>query len=124
MMIRGYEIGAKLIATVVAVIVLVLVVGLTVRSCDKRRSQAAQERVERSQSEAAANSAADAIEAVTRSGEATAASEELSRENERDIRAAEGASVKVGSGVDAAGRAALCKRAAYRNDPKCKRAVR
>jgi hypothetical protein len=44
----------------------------------------------------------------------------MTRQNDRDIRAADGAAVKIGPGVDAAGRAALCRRAAYRNDPKCK----
>jgi ABC-type protease/lipase transport system fused ATPase/permease subunit len=120
MMIRGYEMGAKLIAIVVGALVLVAVVGLTVRSCDKRRSQAAQARVERSQAEAASNSAADAINTVTGVGSNQAASEDLGRTNERDIRAAEGANERVGAGVNAAGRAALCKRAAYRDDPKCK----
>jgi ABC-type protease/lipase transport system fused ATPase/permease subunit len=120
MMIRGYEIGAKLIAIVVGALVLIAVVGFTVRSCDKRRSQAAQSRVERSQAEAASNSAADAINTVTGVGTNQAASEDLGRTNERDIRAAEGANERVGAGVNAAGRAALCKRAAYRDDPKCK----
>jgi hypothetical protein len=95
------------------------IVGLT-RSCDKRHNQAAQERVEDSQAGAATNSAADAIGTVQRSSEASAASEEMTRQNDRDIRAADGAAVKIGPGVDAAGRAALCRRAAYRNDPKCK----
>jgi ABC-type protease/lipase transport system fused ATPase/permease subunit len=119
MMIRGFEIGAKLVAIIVGALVLVAVVGLTVRSCDKRRSQAAQARVERSQAEAASNSAADAINTVTGVGTNQAASEDLGRTNERDIRAAEGANARVGAGVNAAGRAALCKRAAYRGDPKC-----
>lgn len=120
MMIRGYAIAGRTIALVVGVIVLILAVGLFVRSCDQRRSRAAQERVEDSQAQAASNSAADAIATVSRSGEAEKASEDLTRANDRDIRAADGANVQVGAGVNAAGRAALCKRAAYRNDPKCK----
>lgn len=111
---------AKLIGVIVGVLVLTIAVSLFVRSCDKRRSEAAQARVERSQAEAASTSAADAVNAVERSGEASRASEELTRNNERDIRNAQGASDRVNSGVDLAGRKALCKRAAYRNDPKCK----
>jgi hypothetical protein len=80
--------------------------------------------VERSQAEAASNSAADAINTVTGVGSNQAASEDLGRTNERDIRAAEGANERVGAGVNAAGRAALCKRAAYRDDPKCKALTR
>lgn len=119
MMIHGYEIGAKLIAYIVGGLLLFIAFAAFVHSCDKRRSQAAQNRVERSQAEAASNSAADAINAVTGVGANQAASEELGRTNERDIRAAQGADERVGAGVNAAGRAALCKRAAYRNDPKC-----
>ena len=104
----------------IAGIVLVLVILFAVSQCDKRRSAAAQGRLDAAQAEARANSAADAIATVARSGEATAASEELTRTNERDIRAAEGAGERVGAGVNAAGRAALCRRAAYRDDPKCK----
>lgn len=124
MTIRGYVISARLIAIVIGVIALVLIVGFTVRSCDSRHNKAAQSRVERSQGEAASNSAADAINAVTGVGANQAASEELGRTNERDIRAAEGANTKIGPGVDAAGRKALCKRAAYRDDPKCKGVTR
>lgn len=120
MMIRGYSISTRILAMIAGAILLIVAVGLFVKSCDNRRSRAAQERVERSQAEAAANSAADAIGTVTGVGGNTAASEELGRTNERDIRAAEGASTKIGAGVNAAGRKALCKRAAYRNDPKCK----
>lgn len=120
MMIFGKKIAAKLIAIVVGVIVLVLVVGFAVRSCDKRRAAASQARVEHAQAEAASNSAADAINTVTGVGTNQAASEELGRTNDHDIRAAEGANERVGAGVNLAGRRALCKRAAYRDDPKCK----
>jgi hypothetical protein len=57
---------------------------------------------------------------VTGVGSNQAASEELGRKNSEEIHAAPGANDRVNSGVDAAGRAALCRRAAYRNDPKCK----
>lgn len=102
-----------------ALVALVLLVGFTVRSCDKRRSQGAQSRVERSQADAASNSAADAIGAVAASGEASAASEELTRQNERDIRNAAGADDKVNPAARDAGLSALCKRQAYANDPRC-----
>lgn len=121
MMIRGYEIGARLIATIVGIVVLVLIVGLTVRSCDARHSKAAQTRVDSAQAGAASNSAADAIGTVAKAGEAERASEEQSRQAERDIRAAEGANDKVNPAVRDAGIAALCKRAAYKDDPRCKK---
>jgi hypothetical protein len=49
---------ARAIFFIVGLLVLIGVVAFTVRSCDKRHSRAAQTRVERSQAEAAANSAA------------------------------------------------------------------
>jgi hypothetical protein len=114
------NISVRVIAIAVGILALVLVVGFGVRSCDKRRAMAAQARVERSQADAAANSAADAVNTVARSGEAQAASEELTRKNEEEIRHAKGADATVDPGVRDAGLRSLCKRAAYRNDPKCR----
>jgi hypothetical protein len=113
------NLSARVIGIAVAVLALVLIVGFTVRSCDRHKSEAAQSRLEHAQGDAAANSAADAVNTVAASGRNEAASEALGRANDRDIRAAQGAGERVGAGVNAAGRAALCKRAAYRDDPKC-----
>lgn len=110
----------RILAIITGVIALILIVGFTVRSCDKRRSQASQARVERSQAEAASNSAADAVGTVARSGEASAASEALTRDNEGKIRAADGANAPVNPAARDAGITALCKRQAYQNDPRCK----
>jgi flagellar biosynthesis/type III secretory pathway M-ring protein FliF/YscJ len=115
-----YGISTRIIAMVVAVIVLIVVAGLFVRSCDSRRSAASQARVERSQAEAASNSAADAIGTVARSGEAERASEDLTRTNDKEIRNAEGADTRVGAGVNTAGLRSLCRRAAYRDNPRCR----
>lgn len=115
------KLSARVIAMIVGVIALILIVGFTVRSCDQRRSKAVQSRVERSQAQAASNSAADAIATVEASGAASRASEDLTRTNERDIRAAQGSGDKVNPAARDAGLAALCKRAAYREDPRCKR---
>lgn len=115
------RLSARVIAIIVGVIALILIVGFTVRSCDKRRSQAAQERVERSQAEAASNSAADAIGTVARSGQDEAASEALTRSNEKSIRAADGANAPVNPAARDAGITALCKRQTYQSDPRCKR---
>jgi FtsZ-interacting cell division protein ZipA len=121
MMIFGKEIALKLIAMIVGAVLLLGIIAFGVHSCDQRRSKAAQSRVERSQDEAASNSAADAINTVAASGEASRASEDLTRSNERDIRAAQGANDKVNPAVRDAGLAALCKRQAYANDPRCRR---
>jgi sensor histidine kinase regulating citrate/malate metabolism len=116
----GREIATRIIGMVVGVIVLIVAVGLFVKSCDNRRDRAAQERLDSAQAGAAAESSADAINTVSRSGEAQAESEALSRANEKEIRNAEGANERVGAGVNTAGLRALCRREAYRNSDRCK----
>lgn len=120
MMIRGYAIGARLIAIVVGVVLLIAVVGFTVRSCDQRRSKAAQSRLEHAQNDAQANSAADAVNTIAASGEAAAASEAQTRANEKDIRDAKGSDAAVDPAVRDAGLRSLCKRAAYRDSERCR----
>lgn len=120
MIILGREIARRTLGMVAGALVLLIVVSLTLWQCDKRRSERAQSRVDAAQSEAASNSAADAIGTVTAAGTRETASEAQTRESEREIRAAEGAGERVKPGVDVAGRRALCRREAYRNDPRCK----
>lgn len=124
MLIGGYNIAGRLIAMIAAAVLIVVLLGFGLRQCQKQRNAASQARVDASQAAAASNSAADAINTVSAAGGREAASEGLTRSNERDIRAAEGAGDKVKPGVDTAGRAALCRREAYRNDPRCKGAGR
>jgi negative regulator of sigma E activity len=113
--------ATRTIAMIVAACVLVAVGAFVVHSWDKRRSEAAQSRVQHSQSEALSNSGADAVNTVAASVKAAAASEELTRSNEQQIRAAQGANDKVNPAVRDAGIAALCRRQAYANDPRCHR---
>jgi cell division septation protein DedD len=120
MVIRGYEIAGRTIAYVVGGIVIVALALLLLSQCDKRRNEKAQSKVDAAQSEAATNSAADAINTVSEAGQREAASEDLTRQNERDIRAAPGAGDRVNAGVNAAGLQALCRRDAYRNTQRCK----
>ncbi len=104
----------------IAGLVLLALLALYVPSClQKQRSQAAQARVDASQAAAAQDSAKDAIGTVARSGEDQAASEALTADNERAIRAAEGANERVNTDVHTQGLIALCKRAAYRDAPRC-----
>lgn len=124
MLIRGHAIAGRTIAMIVGVLILIVAVSVFLSQCEKRRNEAAQGRVDSGQAGAAANSAADAINTVSEAGEREAASEDLTRTNERDIRAAEGAGDKVRPGVNNAGLKALCARQTYRNDPRCKGANR
>jgi flagellar biosynthesis/type III secretory pathway M-ring protein FliF/YscJ len=106
------------IAALVLLIAAVVFIGPAM--CQKIRSQGAQSRMDAEQGNAMSNSAADAVGTVARSGEEAAASEELTRENEKEIRNAQGADERVGAGVNAAGLRSLCRRAAYRDHPRCR----
>lgn len=79
----------------------------------------AEARLSRNQAEAAAQSGADAVNTVGRAGEREAADDALTRDNERNIRNAEGADARVGEAVNDAGVQALCRRAAYRDSLRC-----
>jgi Flp pilus assembly protein TadB len=114
------QLGAKAIAIIVAVAAAIFIIWAAFHFYEKSRSQGAQARVERSQADAAANSGADAVGTVARSGEAAAASEEMTRENEQQIRNAKGANDPVSDASTAAGKAAYCKRDAYKDKPYCK----
>lgn len=110
--------GARAIAHVGLAAVLALIVAIAIWASG--RNDRAQARVDRGQVGAAQASAGDAVNTIAGAGDREAASEDLTRANERDIRAAPGAEVKVSRQVDAAGRGALCSRDAYRNKPECK----
>jgi hypothetical protein len=81
----------------------------------------AEARLSRDQAAATAQSGADAVNTVGAAGEREAASDAVTRENERTIRNAEGADSPVHAEARAAGLDALCRRDAYRNDPRCVR---
>lgn len=79
----------------------------------------AEARLSRNQAQAASESGSDAVNVVGAAGEREAASDALTRSNEADIRNAPGSADPVSAEARAAGITALCKRAAYRNDPRC-----
>jgi hypothetical protein len=115
MTVGGYTLATRAILLTLGIVALVLAVGFTVRSCDKRHSQAAQSRVEGAEDGAFANSAGDAVNAVSGVGQNEAASDSLTRSNERSIRDAEGSTDKVNPASRDAGFASLCKRPSFRN---------
>lgn len=81
----------------------------------------AEARLGRNQAEAARQSGHDAVNAVGAAADREAAGDVLSRTNEQEIRNAPGADAAVSAEARAAGVAALCRRAAYRDDPRCVR---
>lgn len=114
------NLSTRVIGMIVAGLVVVAVLWGAVHFYTKSRTQAAQARVERAQGDAASTSAKDAIGAVVAAGERETASEELTRTNEKDIRNAKGADVRVDPDVSAAGLRALCRRSAYADSERCR----
>jgi len=112
-------IPVRTLALIAALLILVALAFYIPGCVQKNRSQAAQARMEVEQAEAATASGRDAIGTVARSGEASAASEELTRANEQAIRNATGADDRVNLAVHVAGLKALCRRKAFADDPRC-----
>lgn len=81
----------------------------------------AEARLSKNQTEAATANGKDAVGVVGANAASEAASADLTRTNADTIRAAPGAGARVDDGVNAAGLAALCRRAAYRDTAHCKR---
>ncbi|MEA1071296.1 hypothetical protein [Sphingomonas sp. LY160] len=109
----------RTIAVIVGLVLMALAFTIIPGCVREWRSERAQSRVDNAQAGAAQTSAGEAINTVAASGQSEAASEDLTRSNERDIRSADGAGERVGAPVDLAGRRALCRRAAYATDPRC-----
>jgi Flp pilus assembly protein TadB len=112
--------SARIIGVFAAGFVFLLLIVAAIHFWQLSRSRAAQSRVEASQAAAASNSAADAVNTVAASGEREAASEALTRSNERDIRNAQGSTASVDPAVRDAGLRALCMRRAYSSDARCR----
>jgi hypothetical protein len=120
MTIFGRYIETRFVVLALSIVGIIVATSFLVSSCDARRDRAAQERVEEAQTGAAQQSGAEAVNTVANAGERESVSEGQSREAERDIRGAEGASDPVKAPVRDAGLAALCRRKTYENDPRCR----
>ena len=124
MMVFGKSYGTEVVVKIGLLVLFMVMAVLLLGQCEKRREEAAQARLEKEIGAAKDASGADAINTITAREAAAVESENLTRNNERDIRTAPGAGDRVNSGVDLAGRKALCKRAAYKDTPQCKELVR
>ncbi|WP_265587125.1 hypothetical protein [Sphingomicrobium arenosum] len=105
-------------AALVAVLVGALLLPL---ACQRQaRQAAAQARAEREGARAEAAAGREAVEAVGAHARAASDSEALTRANDKEIRDATGADAMVDAGVHGAGLDGLCRRAAYRDDERCR----
>lgn len=102
----------------VAVALLVLLV-LSLGKCYYDRGAKTQIELSKGQAGAATASGRDAVDTVGNQAASEAKADRITKENDDAIRNADGASAPVASGVRDAGLASLCRRAAYRSDPRC-----
>ncbi|MEN2791538.1 hypothetical protein ABC974_18025 [Sphingomonas oligophenolica] len=83
------------------------------------RTARAETRLAAGQAAAALASGRDAGNAIGNRMDADAETDTITRENDHAIRTAPGADAPVDPALRDAGLAGLCRRAAYRRDPKC-----
>jgi hypothetical protein len=98
-----------------------LVVGTVVvlRHWGAAQTATVQQRMDTAQAGAAQQSSHEAIEIQSRAADRDAGSERLSRTNESEIRHAKGADARIDIDAHTTGLRALCRREAYRDNPRC-----
>ncbi len=94
---------------------------LALARCQGARTAGAEARLSKETAASAIESGQDAVNTVGAVSASEAATDATGRKNDADIRKAAGAGQVVPGAVDAAGRASLCRRHAYRSDPRCLR---
>lgn len=90
-----------------------------VRSCQSAQNAKTETKLVTGQADAALKSGADAANTVGNVGARAAGTDRLTQENDNAIRQAEGAHAPVARPARDAVLLAVCKRAAYRREPKC-----
>jgi hypothetical protein len=101
------------------VVVLAVLLFLQVRSCTQSAQHAAQARVDQGQGNAFHWSASEAINIQSAVNANTVNSADISRQNEENIRHAQGSAQPVDPAANAGGLLALCRRASHAHDPAC-----
>lgn len=100
-----------------AALVIAVLFGLS--QCQRAQNARTTANVAKGQAGASIESGGDAVGTVGNRSAADAASDQITRENEDAIRKADGSSAPVAAPVRDAGLNSLCRRAAYRGDPRC-----
>lgn len=101
-----------------AVLLLALVL---LNQCAKRRVAGAEAALDAKVSRAQVQAGKDAVEAVSGVAGRQTEADQITRENDAQIRNAAGADQPLDRAVGDAGRIGLCRRAAYRGKPECVR---
>lgn len=111
---------ARTIALIIGLSLMAFLVFYIPSCLQKQRAAADQNRVDTAQAGAAQASGNEAAYTQMAVNANEVASEQLGRDNEKEIRNAEGANAVVAAPVRDATIASLCRRAAYRDSPKCR----
>lgn len=109
----------KIAAAIIAAVLVALLAWAAFHWWQSSVNSGAEARLATSQSHAITESAKDAIGATGAVSARSEAGDSITRDNDHAIRQAEGADAPVSHAVNDAGIAGLCKRRAYRCDPKC-----
>lgn len=108
-------------STIIAGVVALLLGLLLLGQCQKARTAGAEAAVSAKTGQAATMAGQAAVEAVGGVSARQSDIDQTTRENDAKIRSAAGADQLVDPAVADAGLIGLCRRAAYRGDPKCLR---
>lgn len=100
-------------------VALLVIAILAIGKCSYDRTAKTRVELSEGQAGAARDSGKDAVETVGQQAGRENDADRITEENENEIRNAEGASDPVAPGVRDAGLGSLCRRAAYRDDPRC-----
>ncbi|MEG3152984.1 hypothetical protein U1769_24085 [Sphingomonas sp. ZT3P38] len=109
--------GARLLMIGAAICLVMTVV--TLKSCGEARTAKTTTKLATGQAGASLASGADAVDTTGAVQGNEIAADAITQENDDAIHNAEGAGAPVAAPVRNAGLASLCRRAAYRGDPKC-----
>jgi len=88
--------------------------------CRKINAESARARLGEASATAASRNGEDAVATVAAAARREQQSDALTRDNEREIRHAQGADLAVDPAVRDAGLGGLCRRPAYRDDQRCR----
>ena len=89
-------------------------------ACRKLNNEAARARLGEESARAASRNGEDAVATVGTAARREQQSDALTRDNEKEIRNAQGADVRLDPAVRDAGLGGLCRRPAYRDSERCR----
>ena len=112
---------ARRFAPWIALAIMVLLIALAgPAACRKLNHEAARARLGEASAQAASRNGEDAVATVGTAARREQQSDALTRDNEKEIRDAQGADVRLDPAVRDAGLGGLCRRPAYRDSERCR----